>query len=235
MGKDRVGEPASVCGSPVAHVQSALYGASGGLPIAVRVLCLGYGQVRPQQVPGPADVHPDSVHFVSLDPATLGHQPRDQVLGEIVERVLRHLRQDVLLQDVHPGVDQVGEDLLGLRLLLELRYPELVVDPGDPELAGILDGGERYRHGRSRLLVPPDLAGDIHRHEHIAVGRDERVVQTVLDKLHRPSGAQRLVLVRVFDAQTQIGTVAYGAPHELGLVPAGQDDLLYPAGGQRPE
>ena len=153
------------------------------------------GQVGAQQVVGAAHVHPDAVELVSLDPAALAHYPGHQVLGEVEECLLRHAGQDILVQDVHAGVDEVGEDLLLAGLLLEFSDPELVVHPGDAELAGVLDGGQGYGDvglcGQVLLYLRPDV--DIG--EDVAVGGHEHIVKPGFGQLHRPGRAQGLVLV----------------------------------------
>jgi len=195
---------------------------------------VGDGQVGAQQVVGAADVHPDAVQLVSLDPPALAHDHGDEVLGEVEEALLRDAGEDVLVQHVDAGVDEVGEDLLRAGLLLELLDPEVAVDPGDAELAGVLDGGQGDRDVRLLGDVSFDLGPDVDVREHVAVGGHEHIVQPGLGELHRSCGAQWLILVGVDDPDAEVAAVPENL-HRAGLVAAGEDNLLDAGAGEGPE
>lgn len=192
------------------------------------------GQVGPQQVVRAPHVHPDAAEPVSLDPAALAHDDGHQILGEVEEAVLGDAGEDILVEHVDACVDQVGEDLLLAGLLLELRYPELLVDPGDAELAGVLDGGQGDRDVGFRRDVLLDLGLDVDVGEDVAVGGHEDIVQPGLGELHRSGGAQGLVLVGVDDPDAEVAAVPEDL-HRTGLVAAGEDDLLYARASKGPE
>jgi len=63
------------------------------------------GQVGPQEVVRAADVHPDPVELVSLDPAAVAHEQGHEVLGEVEEAVLGDAGEDVLVEHVDASVD----------------------------------------------------------------------------------------------------------------------------------
>ncbi|MDC7951392.1 hypothetical protein PAA26_04920 [Methanomassiliicoccaceae archaeon COG_1] len=168
------------------EVELAAYPAARGAlpPVAAAVEAAGHQKVGVYKVGGAADVLPHALQLETLQPLPPPHEHGEQVLGEVVERVLRDEGEHPPVHHVYPRVDEVGEDLLRVRLLAELLDPAVRADAYDAVLAGAVDMGEGDGDGGAGAEVLGDLRADLEVGEGVAVGGDENGVEAALESLH---------------------------------------------------
>ena len=124
---------------------------------------------------------------------------------------------DLGLEHVQAGVDQVGVDLLGPRLLEERLDATVRSGANEPVSARIGDRREQDRRlGPGRAMERHHLA-EVGLAQRVAVEREEAPVELAPGEADRSPGAERLVLDRVVERQA----VVVGAEARLDLVRAG--------------
>ena len=153
---------------------------------------------------GGADVHPVTLQPVTVQP--LAHQVREDLPLDRDHLAWRDRVDHAALEHVGAGVDLVGVDLAGVRLLQELEHLALGARRGDARRrwpagapdqavgARVLDRVERQRGHRPALLVRADQRAQVEVGEQVAVQDQEAVAQQPLvgRQAQRARGAQRL-------------------------------------------
>ena len=137
-----------------------------------------------------ADVHPVSGCLVA-EQAVIDKPREDIALDRDPGARRSHLGEHRALEHVHPGIDQVGVDLVGVRLLQKARHRQIVAPADEPVRRGILDGDQRDRRARARLLMLAQQRGQVDVGQLIAVEHQEPVVQQLLGELQRAAGSER--------------------------------------------
>jgi hypothetical protein len=177
-----------------------------------------------------ADVEPVRVGDVPVQRVALRQEQREQAaLTNALERVRLtrgHVIEDLGLEDVRPGVDQVRDDFFGLRLLDEALDPSVVVDRDETVRRRVLHGRERQRPERLSFTVETHEGRDVQAREDVSVEDEERPVQVALDVLDGPARVQRLFLadddelhaVRALDGERLEG---------VGEVPRGENGFVH--------
>ncbi len=132
------------------------------------------------------------------------------------------------LEDVGPGVDQVGGRTVGGRLLDELEDAAVVVG-GDHSEAGRV--GHRLqvdRGGGPVRAVEGDECGGVEVGQDVAVHDQEGLVDRRVPGCEGdgPGGVEGLGLDRVVEADTGRLVAGIGGEEGVGAVPEGQDDLV---------
>ena len=111
-------------------------------------------------------------------------------------------RQHVRLEHVGAGVDQVGVDLLGPRLLEEAEHLPVGGGAHEAVAARVVDGRERDRGARAGGAVALDQAAEVVIREDVAVEHEERAAHAALGGEADGAGrAERLRLDRVDDLE----------------------------------
>ncbi len=142
---------------------------------------------------------------------------------------------DGAAEDVGPGVDLVGDDLLGrLRLLQEGEDAPGLVGGDEAEGARVLDAAEVEGDVGAALLVGGDEGRDVEPGEDVAVEDEDGVVgpgvEPVGDVADGAAGAEGLLLGDVLEVEPEVGAVTEVRLEDLGEVRGGHHHV-FDAGG----
>ena len=182
-----------------------------------------------------SDVLPVAVADVAVERAAHLEQEREELLREVVRAVGRHVPQDLGLEDVDACVDRVRENLAPGGLLEEALDAPVLVGDDDPELERVVDRFEADRDRGLPLAVELDEPGQVDVAEGVAGDDEERVVELAAREPHGARGAERRLLDRVLDRQTEAVAVAEVAPDRLRQERHGHDHVLEPMGPEQLE
>ncbi len=182
-----------------------------GLDLAVEHVAVG-GQILLQVT----DVLPVAVDDGAVERLAELEELGEELLAEVVLLPRRDVLEDLGLEHVDAGVDRVGEDLPPRRLLEEALDAPLVVDDDHPEVERVLDAFEGDGHHGATTLVLVDDGAEVEVGEGVARDDDERLPQLGFGVLDAPRRAQRLLLDRVAQVDTQRLAVAEVAADDLG-------------------
>src|SRR5204862_8176566 len=134
-------------------------------------------EVRLPELVEVADVLPVALADVAVQRPAHLEQKREELLGEVVRALGRHVAERLRLDDVDARVDRVREDLAPRRLLEEALDAALLVRDDDSELERVLDRLEAARHRGLPLAVELDEARQVDVAQRVAGDDEERVVE----------------------------------------------------------
>src|SRR3990170_7272419 len=193
------------------------------------------GRIRAQEIPRSADIDPFAGEPKSVD-VPGGEQRADRVRNLVLatgrEHGLVDEREDVLVEDVDPCVDEPR--LRIPRLLLETNDPA-VVQFDDAEGTRILHLRETH-HGTANLAVVSDHGLQrVSRHDDVAVHAEECAVHVAAHAPDRMGRATPFRLLLVRDREPEGIAVSEALPNAMAL-PADEDrDTGDPRGPDRLE
>jgi hypothetical protein len=174
-----------------------------------------------------SDVLPVAVHHVPVQRPAHLQQEREELLGEVVRTVARHVPQHLRREDVDAGIDRVREDLSPRRLLEEALDAAVLVRDDDPELERVLDRLQADRHRRALLLMLSNELRQVDVAERVARDDQERFVAELARRERDRAGrAERRFLDRVADVHAQRIAAPEVAPHRLGQERDGDHHVL---------
>ncbi len=173
-----------------------------------------------------ADVHPVTVRDEREDRYALGEQRREEVVLEREDLLGRNVLEHVRLDDVDPGVDRVGRDLVALGLLEEALDAAVLLGLDEPVGARVLDRRQHDRDDGLSLLVEGDDVLEVDVGEDVAVEDDGPVVDDLTRVLVGARGAERLRLDDVADPHVVMRSVAEDVLDLLWLVGEAEDDVV---------
>ena len=134
-------------------------------------------EVRLLELVEVADVLPVALADHPVQGAAHLEQQREELLGEVVRPVGRHVLQHLRLEHVDAGVDRVREDLPPRRLLQEALDLAVLVGDDDPELERVLDRLQPDRHGGVAVAVELEQRAEVDVAERVAGDDQHRVVE----------------------------------------------------------
>ena len=132
------------------------------------------------------------------DRAFIGQPRKDLPLdrdGTIRRNELEHVR----LEDIEPGVDEIGVDLLGSRLLEEGLDAAVRSRANEAVTARVGDGGQQDRRPRAGRAMERDHLAEICLAERVTVEREEASVELAPGESNRTARPQRLALDPVLE------------------------------------
>ena len=145
---------------------------------------------------GRPDVEPVAGERDPVDRA-LRREPREHLALDRDAAFRRHELEHLRLEHVEPGVDEVGVDLLGPRLLEEGLDATVRGGADEPVPARVGDRCEQdCRLGAGRAMERDQLA-EVGLAERVAVEREEALFELAACEADRAAGSERLVLDRV--------------------------------------
>ena len=156
--------------------------------------------VRLQVRLGRADVEPVAGERDAVDGALRGEPREDLALdrdGATRGDEVEHLR----LEHVEAGVDEVGVDLLGPRLLEEGLDTTVRGGADEPVPARVGDRREQDRRLRAGRAVERHQLAEIGLAQRVAVEREEAPLELAPGEADRAAGPERLVLDRVLERE----------------------------------
>src|SRR6185436_4917266 len=173
-----------------------------------------------------ADVDPVAV----VDVGDEGLAPLDE-RGEIAAfdrpgNVARDAVEGVWLEHVDPGVDVVGGDLVGVRLLEKAPDGAVRLRVDQPVRRRVVDRREDDRGARLPLAMQADDAGEVDLRQHVAVEDDDRFGQLVARVLDRAGRPERHGLDHVTDRDAEFRAVAEDLLDAPRLVIEAEDDFV---------
>ena len=138
-----------------------------------------------------------------------GKQQREEIFGKIKRLVLRHIGHRPRGDNIDPGVDEIGHDVLPVRLFDEVLHKALPVLQHEPVLQRLRVRVERDRHGRVRLLVPAVESQQVEAARGVAAD-DKKILPAVkiAARAHAAGRAARLGLDAVFQVYAVVAAVA---------------------------
>jgi len=174
--------------------------AAEGLPHLRREVPLEDVAVRLQVRLRRPDVEPVAVQ-PEPEEAPLLDEPRKDLALDRDGHVRRDQLQHLALEHVEPGVDQVGVDLLGARLLQERADRAVLVQAHEPVAARVRDRREQDRAERAALAVEGGHRGEVGAVEDVSVEREERAVEAVRGEPDAAARSERLRLDAVLERE----------------------------------
>ena len=149
---------------------------------------------------------------------------------------MRHSRGDELhhsgLEEIGPGVDGIGDDLVPGRLFQEALDPAVLGRLHEAVERGVLDPGEREGRFGAVFAVKLQEGGDVQGVEDVSVEDQEGVVQALGGVADGPAGAQGLFFVDVAQLHAQAAPISEGV-FEIGRTVGGAEaDFPYAVAAQ---
>lgn len=152
-----------------------------------------------------ADVAPVAVHRYAEDGLVRREQQREEVVGKIKRRVLRHIGHRPRGDDIDAGVDEIGHYVRPVRFFDEVAYIALPVLQNEPVLQRLCVRVERDRHSGAGALVLPVELQQVKAARRVAAD-DEKIIPAV-KVAARAHGARRSARLGL-DAVAQVHAVA---------------------------
>ena len=173
-----------------------------------------------------ADVDPVAVVDVGDERFAALDERREIAAFDRPGDVARNAVERVRLEHVDAGVDVVGRDLVGVRLLE--KAADVAIRVGFDQAVGrrIVDRRQDDRRARLALAVQPDDAREIDLRQHVAVEHDDRFGQLVARVLDGARRAERRGLDDVADLDPELGAVAEDLLDAARLVVEAEDDFV---------
>ncbi len=175
-----------------------------------------------------ADVDPVALVDVGDERLAALDQRREVAALDRVGRVLRDAIEGLRLEDVDAGVDVVGGDLVGLRLLEEALHGAVGVGLDQAVGGRVVDRRQHDRRLGLARAVQRQHGVQVDLGQHVAVEDDDRSVEMRLGELDRAAGAERLRLDQVADRQADAAAVAEDVLDAARLVVEAEDHLVEP-------
>ena len=202
-------------------------------PVAAQALADGRLHVALDDVEGAlqvalgrADVQPVALRGKAVE--ALADQQRPHLALDRDVAIGRHELEDLALQHVRAGADQVRVDRIRARLLDEVAHRAVLVEMHEAVGARVGDRHERERRLRAGPLVLGDLRAQVDVREHVAVEHQEALVEHRLGELQRAGRAARVGLLDEAQADPQPGAVAEHVAHARREKAAGHDHVVDP-------